>query len=339
MPNAKKVAAPDIILDDFDNRDDDEPVEIKWNNFDPYLLEPLPELPELFEPIVKKPRAKKSDKAKENLNYLERVVKMFSHRHGQTSRWAVGTPGGLRLFPAEICHAALGEIPENVTMFASNFDVAVDMVEKGEAYWQFMIGDQSPYRCLFEHGVPEKLFFKDGCQSGFVMNNIDIVDKEKTTLVYNFCIAMRMVHEYPETIKAWYHFTKEKGMHPVDALYFARMFQPITKAFGFLFNYQNNDGCHWPLWYHGAEYSANRAGRYIDFDRLYNGQPTFDGRSCNQWTSKPKEEKPLPDFRTKVKSEVVSRGVFTRLEGIPEDAVIAEFLAWKIEYQKSLKGE
>jgi len=217
------------------------------------------------------------------------------------------------------------------------------MEEAGEAYWQFMTGSTSPYRCLFEHGRPERLFFKPDAegvvrQSGFVMNNIDIVDPQKTTLVYNFVIAMRMVHEYPETIRSWHGFLK-LGMDGVAALYLSRMFVFHHRVPDLLIKNQMNDGCHWPLWFNGAEYEYGASYSYslLNFDRLYEGRPNFKGKSCAQWTEKGvKKFTGFKDFATTTKMKECQKGVFSNISGYDAAEIIEEFQVWLADYRKTL---
>lgn len=298
---------------------------VDWKFFEPPVV--APPLPKI-KPFKIKPLEKMDDRAM--------AARLFSERMTQISRWVIVDDRGYHEFPREICHASLREIPESTSFFASNFDVPVGMEVEGEAYWQFMIGPRSPWRCLYEHGQPEKLFFKDGYQSGYVMNIKDITDEKKKTLVYNHCIAMRMIHEYPKVIKSWF-LLQRHGLDEIEAFYFAKMFNILEKYPNYLVRSQNNDGCHWPLWFRGFEYYLDgpEIYKHLNFDRLYEGRPNFAGKSCHQWTEKVGGK--FSDFLTNIESELIAGGAFSKTYGYPVEPVVKEFKEWMQKYREDIR--
>lgn len=347
----RKKKAVEDDLDFVQVQPGDEVAYGNWNNWDAVaapkwedmgLNEPLkaPDPAPVVEQIVQLEDKKNG--------FRKRAERLFSNPiPTHLSRWVIGHGKTYREWPDEICHAQLKSIPKDVNLFASNFDVKPGYEVEGLSYWKWMTGPLSPWRCLFEHGTPEKLFFnedKDGKKriSGFVMNNVDIVDPKKTTLVYNYCIAMRMIGEYSEYIRSWHYF-HDMGVPPHLALYLGRMFRPVLNEPELVTMDQRNDGCHWPLWFSGAEYDYSRSeyknSRIINFDRLKNANPTFDGKSCNQWCDKYRHkrgESAFSDFTVKVKEQIVSKGRFSKVRGYPVKDILNEFFKWVEEHQAKL---
>lgn len=266
---------------------------------------------------------------------LELFAKPLKNSYQNCSRWVASYPDEWDVHSNTICHAALRPIREGINLFASNFDVHEGDEELGERYWDWITGDESPYRSLFENGRPEKIFGTEGTQTGFRMNCTDIVDPKKTTLLYNFCIAMRMIHECSREIRMWDQLVN-RGMHPVDALYLGRMISITGDTCVFD---DANDGSHWPLWFksYGNWYNGRSDYNYIDFEKLRTSTPNFEGKSCGQWTTKLKRGFELTDYVTKINPVIVSKGRFSKTEGIPLNEVIEEFLKWVKKHQEVIE--
>lgn len=139
------------------------------------------------------------------------------------------------------CHAGFNGPGEAKHFLSSTFVVLPGYEEVGEKYWQFMSGQDSPWRDLWDDKPPEKFCStKHGRQMGFFIRP-DV----NAPLCKNYFIAMRMVGEYPDTIRQWAHYV-DLGLSGGEALLLSRIYRGSrltnpTKTGG------ENDGCHWPL--------------------------------------------------------------------------------------------
>lgn len=175
-----------------------------------------------------------------------KILKMFSERLPlgggvNTSRWGTVETSGLpTLQENTICHAGF-RVSKGTLRVASNFDVLPGYEEAAEIYWDFMTSQNSPWRKVFEDKTPEKIFARDGTQSGFWLDGPTAY--KNTRLTKNFCIGMRMIHERPDTIKDFATFV-EKGVPPYVALPMSADVRVLgdlcTSSFG-------NQGSHWPI--------------------------------------------------------------------------------------------
>lgn len=166
-----------------------------------------------------------------------------------SATFTISTPDELRVSINVACHASL-TIPENATYFSSCFDQTwIGDDPAGDAYYDWMTSDESPWRLLFKYGKPERILPKGGKGGGFILDakvvHIDLMDNKWP--LYNFMVAMRMVSEESDSIRTWYRMV-DLGLHPADALYLSRMFL-WTEYEGspYLVGHNNNDGSHWPL--------------------------------------------------------------------------------------------
>lgn len=236
---------------------------------------------------------------------------------------------------ATVCHAGLNP-PElhGIVVFASNFDVHKGHEEVAERYWSFMTSEKSPWRCLFESAPVEKILAKNGRQSGFFVCPEDANDVNKKTLLYNFCIAMRMIHEEYDTIVGWTKLV-DLGMDEVEALFLSRIL--TIRDDGTCLRTGDNDGSHWPLWFKSYDFwNMNEKNLYLDFDKLKNGKPNFSGRSCDQWTTK--KVGALNPFTPVSPQKVIVKGKFSQRTGMLLDDIIPEFQEWLRNHQERMKA-
>ncbi len=253
----------------------------------------------------------------------------------QVSRWATVSNNGYDFFPAEICHAGLNETAvRSLNLLATNCDVTPETSGVGEEWYAFVTGPSSPWRVLFKAPV-ERIDREDGYLSGLILETMELNEQERT-LIYNFCIAARMIHECAQSINSWSRFRK-MGLDDIEALYLGRMFT-WAKGTDLLISHQNNDGSHWPLWFHGYNWaSSSPLDKYIDFDKLREGRPNFEGKSCDQWTTQKAGK--MSDFRTNQELIPFKAGMFSRVLGYDPEAIVAEFKVWVANHQRLLKGE
>lgn len=164
-----------------------------------------------------------------------------------SATFTISTPSELRAAINVACHASL-TIPENATYFSSCFDQTwIGDDPAGDAYYDWMTSDESPWRILFKYGKPERILPKSGKGGGFILDAKIVHELGTKWPLYNFMVAMRMVSEESDSIRTWYRMV-DLGLHPADALYLSRMFL-WTEYEGspYLVGHNNNDGIHWPL--------------------------------------------------------------------------------------------
>lgn len=184
-------------------------------------------------------------------NDEDRARTISIHRKGLSSdnlaTFTVSTPAELRVSIDVHCHASFGLL-NDATYYSSCYDQRwVGDHPAGDAYYEWLTSDDSPYRSLFTHSKPERILPKGGRGGGFILDAKNVKDFPNKWPLYNFMIAMRMVSEESDSIKTW-HTMVDFGLHPADALYLSRMFiLQEHRGNVYLRKYSNNDGSHWPL--------------------------------------------------------------------------------------------
>ncbi len=199
------------------------------------------------------------------------------------------------------CHAdLLQHIPPEPTIFASCFntktdlnamrapmspneDEATDLAScqvEAEAYWDFIAGPTSPWKMLFQHSLPEKILSEEGEIVGFFLDTKNLKGDSHglRKLLYNFCIAMRMVGEERSTIRMFYRLKTEHEMENVDAMFLARMISSVKNFNGEEIEDERgscslaglNDSCHWPIGFSTWCEKGN-----FSFKKFREGTPDF----------------------------------------------------------------
>lgn len=183
--------------------------------------------------------------------------------------FTISTPKELQVHINVPCHMSL-DLVDDATYYSSCYDRSwIGNHPAGDAYYDWLTSDESPYRRLFTHSKPERILPKDGRGGGFILDAKNVKDLPDKWPLYNFMIAMRMVSEEYESIKTWYTMV-DLGLHPADALYLSRMFL-LQKYQGstYLRKYGDNDGHHWPL--SDDFYGDSDSFTHHSFSRFRNG--------------------------------------------------------------------
>jgi hypothetical protein len=261
------------------------------------------------------------------------------------STFMVTTPKTVHLEIDGACHASLS-IPKDVQVIASCFearDVAlasrkINLWSNGklhipfegvaEKYWEWMTGDNSPWRTLFQKEKPEAIRDDDGVLIGFFLE--PQLASTYPLHVLNYCIAMRMIGEERETLKMWDRLVKS-GMHEGDALYLSRMVSEVDDSELVTLSGNHNNTSHWPL-SHVKFLSANKTF-YFSFDRFRNGNPRFNDRTNEiaYWCDSPE----YPDFSfAGIKKEKEDRRAY--IDYFKLEDVISAFYAWQEKHGQSI---
>lgn len=191
----------------------------------------------------------------------ERVIREFSDCSWSDKRhcgWAFDDA----VVVNQPCHAGFSSEAHKTYkpkfLMASSFVVLEGYEEIGKRYWGFMTGDKSPWRSLWvlADWKPEPFFStKHGRQLGFFV----APDGFNFRLCRNYFIAMRMIGEYPDTIKQWAHYV-DVGLSEPEALLLARMYRGSTTSTTVL-KKDENDGNHWPINRNNFSYKRFLFGR------------------------------------------------------------------------------
>jgi hypothetical protein len=205
----------------------------------------------------------------------------------------VTTPKTIHLEIDGACHASLS-IPKDTQVIASCFEARetekacrklgpwasaghklhVPFEGVAERYWDWMTGDRSPWRTLFQKERPEAIRDDNGVLIGFFLETELAVTYPLHVL--NYCIAMRMIGEEREAIKVWDRLV-QTGMHEGDALYLSRMVSEVDDSDLVIPSGNLNNTSHWPLAH--VRYLSPYKTFYFSFDRFRNGNPRFDDRT------------------------------------------------------------
>lgn len=234
----------------------------------------------------------------------ERTISIHQQQlYEQTyATFTTSTPSELLVSVDVPCHATF-KLMEDATYYSSCFDQSwMGSHPAGDAYYDWMTSDSSPWRTLFKYGKPERILpNKNGQGGGFILDAKIGRELKSKWPIYNFMVAMRMVSEEVDSIKTW-HTLVDLGLHPADALYLSRMYLLQNyQGSVYLSKYGLNDGSHWPLSNSECAYSADSLVVH-SFERFRNGVMANSNSSSGIWWDTSKEAR--PPFVLKIESDV-----------------------------------
>ncbi len=189
-------------------------------------------------------------------------------------------------------------------ILASNFNFQLKYEEQSLAFWEWITGDESPWRSLMTAGKPSVITDKNDKMIGYSWT----AQQLKTgnfRLFKNFCIAARQVQESSNNIRLWYSLVKI-GVDPNDAFLAASYFTESEDGQ----IYSNNTkflGDHWPVTLsgHGA----------FSYQSWISGSINKGSKRINDFFAKHDSFKSTDDVGKLLdfcKSDITQTGMFTR---------------------------
>lgn len=147
-------------------------------------------------------------------------------------------------FAAAVCHANLQAPSQGWKTLGSGFIVVPRTQHLGELYWEWITGNESPWRDLLVNGIKPVYSKHTSYQTGWILPE-ETLKEADFRLLKNFCIATRPIYEKSEKLQVWKELI-DKGLHPSEAFFLCSFFRKTHGNNNLTLDYVSAQGAHWP---------------------------------------------------------------------------------------------
>lgn len=210
----------------------------------------------------------------------------------------------------------------------SNFNFPLENEEPSLMYWRWLTSKKrSPWRKLLERGLPRLVTASDGKISGFyfVQEQLELAHFK---FLKNFCIAARLVHEYPGQIAAWREFV-QLGLPEAEAFILCTFYTKSLKTGLYYAQDSASSGAHWPLTFDGQN-----DGGWFDYYKFTKGEPLAQSTAINGFWGDAKESGRITEIKGfNTQAAEVLRGFFTVSRAYRPSILVNGYRQWKSHHK------